>query len=139
MGGRLCRRWQKGDVMVTRRRFVQLSAAAGVAGDAGARRVHLVPEPTGCVRHHRARPRTQRLNAEPVVRPEFVDSNVTSGIEYTYYVTAVDTDDLESAPSESVKVTAGVIVLSLNDVSGEPGSVVRVPINCANATNIKTN
>ena len=31
MGGRLCRRWQKGDVMVTRRRFVQLSAAAGVA------------------------------------------------------------------------------------------------------------
>lgn len=44
----------------------------------------------------------QRLTATPVLGPAFSDTTVTSGVAYTYRVTAIDNSGNESAPSAEI-------------------------------------
>ncbi len=47
----------------------------------------------------------ERITEEPVPEWHYYDHDVVSGMTYTYYVTAIDLDGQESAPSEEVTVT----------------------------------
>ena len=47
----------------------------------------------------------QRLTAQPLPTPEFVDTGVAAGRSYSYRVTAVDQAGNESAPSAEVRAT----------------------------------
>ena len=45
------------------------------------------------------------LNSTPINGPSYVDTNVTAGVTYYYYVTAVGTDGVQSAPSGETEAT----------------------------------
>jgi fibronectin type 3 domain-containing protein len=45
-----------------------------------------------------------RLNATPDTSTAYKDDTVSSGVTYYYAVTAVDSDNVESTPSNEVKV-----------------------------------
>ena len=77
-----------------------------------------------------------RLNTQPIRGTDYQDRNVGGAESYTYYVTAVDQEGNESAPSELVTVTPGTIVVWLPKVQGIQGQEVRVPINARNASGI---
>lgn len=77
-----------------------------------------------------------RVNDSVVASARYRDAEVQGGTSYVYRVTALDVDGHESELSESADVLAGVVHLSLPDVGGAPGGVVRVTINVANATGI---
>lgn len=47
----------------------------------------------------------QRLSASKVLTTTYIDSNVQSGVPYSYYVTAVDDTGAESAPSGTTAAT----------------------------------
>ena len=47
-----------------------------------------------------------KLNAEPLPIPVFRDPTITSGLRYTYHVTAIDKSGNESLPSDDVSLTA---------------------------------
>jgi hypothetical protein len=78
----------------------------------------------------------QRLNFTPLAGAEFVDAGVTAGIEYFYKVGAINTAALEGDLSAADSATAGSVALTMPDYYGEPGTVVSLQINCANATGI---
>ena len=74
-----------------------------------------------------------RLTAAPVRALRYEDDGAQTGVAYEYYVTAVGINDTESAPSESVSVVAGDVVLQLSYVAGLPGEMVRIPVFLGNA------
>jgi fibronectin type 3 domain-containing protein len=43
-----------------------------------------------------------KLNTAPIVNTQYADSNLSSGQTYTYVVTAVDADNVESSYSDPV-------------------------------------
>lgn len=77
-----------------------------------------------------------QINTSLITETTYQDTQVDSGIQYTYRVTAVDADANEGERSASVAATMGIIVVLLPEVSGSPGEVVRIPVNVANATGI---
>ncbi len=42
----------------------------------------------------------EKVNSTPILTSQYTDTNLTNGTTYWYYVTAVDTGNLESSPSE---------------------------------------
>ena len=46
-----------------------------------------------------------RLTPQIVTKTQYVDGSVQAGRTYTYYVTSVDSNGLESKPSEKIVVT----------------------------------
>ncbi|MBN2828764.1 MAG: T9SS type A sorting domain-containing protein [Candidatus Cloacimonetes bacterium] len=46
----------------------------------------------------------QLMTPQPVTGTEWLDTEITPGTEYTYYITAVDVDQYESMPSNAVTV-----------------------------------
>jgi hypothetical protein len=77
-----------------------------------------------------------QLNEETISATEYRDIDPSEANQYTYYVTAVDVEDRESAPSEPVLVRPDIIVVWLPQVQGEPGEEIRVPVNTKNASGI---
>ncbi|MEY4489997.1 MAG: hypothetical protein RIQ79_2505 [Verrucomicrobiota bacterium] len=87
------------------------------------------------------------LTADIVPLPTYLDTNVVSGLDYTYRVTGVSYYFLpgnsaarivESAPSASTGVvTAGRVGLSLRSVHGYPNQEVRVPLSIDNAMGLR--
>ncbi len=58
----------------------------------------------------------ERRNAEPLKSPEFKDEGVASGEVFFYYVRAVDSNGIESAPGEIMRViraSSGFWILDL--------------------------
>jgi hypothetical protein len=67
------------------------------------------------------------------------DQTTILGVEYSYWVTAVDADGNESEPSGSALVLVGLVDVFLSNVSAEPGDRVRIPISVAHADDINPN
>ena len=87
------------------------------------------------------------LTADIVPLPTYLDTDVTSGLDYTYRVTGVSYYFLpgnstarivESAPSDPTSVvSAGRVGLSLRSVHGYPNQEVRVPLSIDNAMGLR--
>lgn len=58
---------------------------------------------------------TGPLNSEPRADTTYIDTGLTSHQTYTYYVTALDHNYLESDPSDSVSVLIAMVDLVVND------------------------
>jgi hypothetical protein len=77
------------------------------------------------------------LNGETPVRgTRFVDASVTPLSTVYYQVTAVDDDGNESAPSETLEVLAGQLLVLLPEAGEAAGLEVRVPITLLNGTGV---
>lgn len=50
-----------------------------------------------------------KINANLITTTSYTDSDVTNGVTYEYFITAVDTSDNESDPSNVVQATPGIL------------------------------
>ncbi len=79
-----------------------------------------------------------RINTQLVAGDYYADnSDLIKGVTYYYYLTSVDSSEKESDPSNAASTAPGQIILLIPDTRGKSGDQVRIPINIANANDLK--
>ncbi len=79
----------------------------------------------------------EKINTESVTGDYYEDNfDLTSGIEYCYYLTGTDASGNESGPSDEACITFGHLKLFIPDSRGNENTPVILPINISNANGL---